>query len=141
MTNSLGKIEKICIKNKLIRDWYNCVWMKDTQSLELSREVYSDIYMAENELRAFVSRVMIEYFGIEWYDRPEFYKLKASIQENEVKVKRNVPNFNNIDVSLYTVTLEKLMDTVQADIYSDSMQDAEEIQREIKEKSIFNYTT
>lgn len=38
---------KICIKNKLIRDWYNCVWMKDTQSLELSREVYSDIYMAE----------------------------------------------------------------------------------------------
>ena len=130
---------KICIKNKLIRDWYNCVWMKDTQSLELSREVYSDIYMAENELRAFVSRVMIEYFGIEWYDRPEFYKLKASIQENEVKVKRNVPNFNNIDVSLYTVTLEKLMDTVQADIYSDSMQDAEEIQREIKEK-IFSTT-
>ena len=130
---------KICIKNKLIRDWYNCVWMKDTQSLELSREVYSDIYMAENELRAFVSRVMIEHFGIEWYDRPEFYKLKASIQENEVKVKRNVPNFNNIDVSLYTVTLEKLMDTVQADIYSDSMQDAEEIQREIKEK-IFSTT-
>lgn len=130
---------KICIKNKLIRDWYNCVWMKDTQSLELSREVYSDIYMAENELRAFVSRVMIEHFGIEWYDRPEFYKLKASIQENEVKVKRNVPNFNNIDVSLYTVTLEKLMDTVQADIYSDLMQDTEEIQREIKEK-IFSTT-
>ncbi|MEI3438338.1 MAG: hypothetical protein V8Q83_09230 [Blautia sp.] len=31
------------------------------------------------------------------------------------------------------------MDTVQADIYSDSMQDAEEIQREIKEK-IFSTT-
>ena len=45
-----------------------------------------------------------------------FYKLKASIEENAVIIKRNVPNFNNIDVNLYTVTLEKLMDTVMTDM-------------------------
>ena len=125
---------KISIKNALIRDWYKCVWIKDNQSLELSREVYSDIYMAENELRAFISRIMIEHFGIDWHDRPEFYKLKASIEENAVIIKRNVPNFNNIDVNLYTVTLEKLMDTVMADIYSDVMQDSPEMQKLIKER-------
>lgn len=125
---------KINIKNALIRDWYKCVWIKDNQSLELSREVYSDIYMAENELRAFISRIMIEHFGIDWHDRPEFYKLKASIEENAVIIKRNVPNFNNIDVNLYTVTLEKLMDTVMADIYSDAMQDSAEMQKLIKER-------
>lgn len=125
---------KINIKNALIRDWYKCVWIKDNQSLELSREVYSDIYMAENELRAFISRIMIEHFGIDWQDRPEFYKLKASIEENAVIIKRNVPNFNNIDVNLYTVTLEKLMDTVMADIYSDAMQDSSEMQKLIKER-------
>ena len=125
---------KISIKNSLIRDWYKCVWIKDNQSLELSREVYSDIYMAENELRAFISRIMIEHFGIDWHDRPEFFKLKASIEENAVIIKRNVPNFNNIDVNLYTVTLEKLMDTVMADIYSDAMQDSPEMQKLIKER-------
>ena len=125
---------KINIKNALIRDWYKCVWIKDNQSLELSREVYSDIYMAENELRAFISRIMIEHFGIDWHDRPEFYKLKASIEENAVIIKRNVPNFNNIDVNLYTVTLEKLMDTVMTDIYSDAMQDSPEMQNLIKER-------
>lgn len=125
---------KISIKNSLIRDWYKCVWIKDNQSLELSREVYSDIYMAENELRAFVSRIMIEHFGIDWHDRPEFYKLKASIEENAVIIKRNVPNFNNIDVNLYTVTLEKLMDTVMSDVYSDAMQDSPEMQKLIKER-------
>ena len=125
---------KINIKNALIRDWYKCVWIKDNQSLELSREVYSDIYMAENELRAFISRIMIEHFGIDWHDRPEFYKLKASIEENAVIIKRNVPNFNNIDVNLYTVTLEKLMDTVKADIYSDAMLDSPEMQKLIKER-------
>ena len=125
---------KISIKNALIRDWYKCVWIKDNQSLELSREVYSDIYMAENELRAFISRIMIEHFGIDWHDRPEFYKLKASIEENAVIIKRNVPNFNNIDVNLYTVTLEKLMDTVMTDIYSDAMQDSPEMQNLIKER-------
>lgn len=125
---------KINIKNSLIRDWYKCVWIKDNQSLELSRDVYSDIYMAENELRAFVSRIMIEHFGIDWHDRPEFYKLKASIEENAVIIKRNVPNFNNIDVNLYTVTLEKLMDTVMSDVYSDAMQDSPEMQKLIKER-------
>lgn len=125
---------KINIKNALLRDWYKCVWIKDNQSLELSREVYSDIYMAENELRAFISRIMIEHFGIDWHDRPEFYKLKASIEENAVIIKRNVPNFNNIDVNLYTVTLEKLMDTVMTDIYSDAMQDSPEMQKLIKER-------
>lgn len=90
--------------------------------------------MAENELRAFISRIMIEHFGIEWHDRPEFYKLKASIEENAVIIKRNVPNFNNIDVNLYTVTLEKLMDTAMADIYSDAMQDSPEMQKLIKER-------
>lgn len=125
---------KINIKNALIRDWYKCVWIKDNQSLELSREVYSDIYMAENEIRAFISRIMIEHFGIDWHDRPEFYKLKASIEENAVIIKRNVPNFNNIDVNLYTVTLEKLMDTVMTDIYSDAMQDSPEMQNVIKER-------
>lgn len=125
---------KISIKNALIRDWYKCVWIKDNQSLELSGEVYSNIYMAENELRAFISRIMIEHFGIDWHDRPEFYKLKASIEENAVIIKRNVPNFNNIDVNLYTVTLEKLMDTVKADIYSDAMLDSPDMQKHIKER-------
>ncbi|MCM1500918.1 MAG: hypothetical protein NC124_20865, partial [Clostridium sp.] len=125
---------KIGIKNALIGDWYKCVWIKDNQSLELSGEVYSNIYMAENELRAFISRIMIEHFGIEWHDKPEFYKLKASIEENAVIIKRNVPNFNNIDINLYTVTLEKLMDTVKADIYSDVMSDSPEMQKLIKER-------
>ena len=125
---------KISIKNALIRDWYKCVWIKDNQSLELSGEAYSDIYMAENELRAFISRIMIEHFGIDWHDRPEFYKLKASIKKDAANIKRNVPNFNNIDVNLYTITLEKLMDTVKADIYSEAMQqDGPEMQKHIKE--------
>lgn len=130
---------KLCIKNAIIRDWYKCVWIKDNQSLALSGEVYSEIYKAENELRAFINKVMIEHFGIEWNDRPEFYKLNASIEENSVNIKRNVPNFSNIDVSLYTVTLEKLMETIKADIYSDAMPDSPEIQKMIKER-IFETT-
>lgn len=130
---------KLYIKNAIIRDWYKCVWIKDNQSLALSGEVYSEIYKAENELRAFVNKVMVEHFGIEWNDRPEFYKLNASIEEDSVNIKRNVPNFNNIDVSLYTVTLDKLMDTVKADIYSDAIPDNPEIQKMIKER-IFKTT-
>lgn len=130
---------KLAIKNSMVRDWYKCVWISDRQSLWLSREVYSEIYMAENELRAFVSKVMIDNFGAEWHDRPEFSKLSASIELNADNVKRNVPNFANIDVNLYTVTLEGLMDTVQSDIYTDAMSSDSEVQKRIKSK-IFSTT-
>lgn len=125
---------KLCIKNSMVRDWYKCVWMSDNQSLWLSKEVYSEIYMAENELRAFVNKVMIENFGSEWHDRPEFSKLRASIELNEGNVKRNVPSFANIDVNLYTATLETLMDTVKSDIYTDEMSNTPEIQKLIKNR-------
>ncbi len=131
--NFLEKL-KLCIKNSMIRDWYKCIWISDSQSLALAKEVYSEIYIAENELRAFISKVMIENFGAEWYDKPEFSKLSASIEQNTKNVKRNVPSFANIDVNLYTITLEGLMDTVTADIYTDSMLDSPEIQKAIKSK-------
>lgn len=63
------------------------------QSLMLSREVYAEIYMAENELHAFISKVMIEHFGIDWNDRPEFYKLNASIKENSANNKKKRSKF------------------------------------------------
>lgn len=130
---------KLCIKNSVIRDWCKCVWISDTQSLKLANEVYSEIYMAENELRAFVSKVMIENFGAEWYDKPEFLKLNASIKLNAHKVKRSVPNFANIDINLYTITLEDLMKTVKSDIYSDAISSDAEVQKEIKRR-IFSTT-
>lgn len=125
---------KLCIKNSMVRDWYKCVWMSDNQSLWLSKEVYSEIYMAENELRAFVNKVMIENFGSEWHDKPEFSKLGASIELNAGNVKRSVPNFANIEVNLYTATLETLIDTVKSDIYTDTMPNMPEIQKVIKSK-------
>ncbi len=130
---------KLCIKNSVVGDWYKCVWITDTQSLWLAKDVYSEIYMAENELRAFVSKIMIENFGAEWYDKPEFSKMSASIELNANNVKRNVPNFANIDINLYTITLEGLMATVKSDIYSDSMASDAEVQKEIKRK-IFSTT-
>lgn len=125
---------KLCIKDCMIRDWYKCVWMNDNQSLWLSKKVYSEIYIAENELRAFVNKVMIVNFGSEWHDRPEFSKLDASIELNAGNVKRNVPSFANIDVNLYTATLETLIDTVKSDIYTDTIPNTPEIQKLIKSK-------
>lgn len=125
---------KMCIKNCMVRDWYKCIWMSDNQSLWLSKDVYSNIYIAENELRAFVSKVMIENFGSEWHDRPEFSKLNASIELNASNIKRSVPSFANIDVNLYTATLETLMDTIKSDIYTDVMPTDSEIQKIIKSR-------
>lgn len=125
---------KLNIKDRMIRDWYKCIWIKDNQSMHLSGKVYSYIYMAENELRAFISKVMLENFGADWYDKPEFNQLNANIQKNAANIKRSVPNFANIDVNIYTATLECLMTTVKADIYEDTIPDTKDIQKTIKSR-------
>lgn len=130
---------KFCIKKHIVNDWKKCVWIRDAQSLSLSKEVYSEIYMAENELRAFISRVMIDKYGVEWYDKPEFYKMSASIEKNANIMKRNVPSFGDIDINLYTITLEDLMKTVKTNVHSDSMPTEPDIQKEIKRR-IFSTT-
>lgn len=130
---------KFCIKKHAVDDWKKCVWISDAQSLSLSQEVYSEIYMAENELRAFISKVMVDKYGVEWYDKPEFYKMGESIEKNANIMKRNVPSFGDVDINIYTITLEKLMETVKTNVHSDLMPTDPEIQKEIKRR-IFSTT-
>lgn len=56
-----------------------------------------------------------------------------------MNLKRNIPSFADIDINLYSATLETLLCVVNADIYTDIIPDNKEVQKRIKER-IFSTT-
>ncbi|ADU23888.1 hypothetical protein [Ruminococcus albus] len=59
---------KIILKNRLILDWRKCTWLVDEQSEYLCREAFQKTYHVENNLRAFASKVLIHFLGVNWIE-------------------------------------------------------------------------
>jgi len=57
---------KIYLKDVIIKDWKTCIWISDEQSEALCSELYPLFFEIENELRAFVNKVLIHNVGIGW---------------------------------------------------------------------------
>ena len=99
---------KRLLKNRLLKDWQVCTWLQDDQSEALCTELYSNIFHLENDLRAFVSKVMIFHFGITWLQRFGMEKYLQSVETMETEFKQRVPDFENINTQFLSMTLETL---------------------------------
>ena len=103
---------KRLLKNRLLKDWQLCTWLQDDQSEALCTELYSDIFHLENDLRAFVSKVMIFHFGITWLQRFGMEKYLQSVTTMENDFKQRVPDFENINTQFLSMTLETLKEVL-----------------------------
>lgn len=104
---------KIAIKNCIKADWNQCTWLVDDQSELLNADLYPRIFRIENQIRAFCSRVLIRRLGTQWLNLYGLEKYKASIMNMSVNFKQRVPDFNDIDASFMSMTLETLFDVLK----------------------------
>ena len=99
---------KIALKDRLISDWHECTWMVDDQGTELCKEAFEKIYMIENNLRAFASKVLIHFLGVGWLNRAGLEKKAESVTEMKKNFVQRVPEFQNINADFLSLTLESL---------------------------------
>lgn len=99
---------KIALKDRLLVDWGSCTWLIDDQSTRLCKEAFEKASVVENELRAFVSKVLILYLGINWIKNPGLEKIDESVQNLAEKYTNSVPEFRNINTDFLSMTLETL---------------------------------
>ena len=99
---------KIAIKDRLIQDWKQCTWLLDEQSAELCTEAYKKANIVENELRAFISKVLIHFLGVNWICCFGLEKYAESVKELEKKFVQRVPEFDNINTVFLSMTLDTL---------------------------------
>ncbi|AJA48520.1 hypothetical protein CPAST_c24500 [Clostridium pasteurianum DSM 525 = ATCC 6013] len=92
---------------------YKCIWIEDTQSLDLSNKAYSKINIIENSLRTFINKIMLNRCGLNW----QGIFLKSKVEKNYSNrtggYKAAVKNFSDIDdflLSIDAMDLVNLMD-------------------------------
>ena len=99
---------KIELKNRLINDWDSCSWLVDEQSEQLCSELYPMFFRLENDIRAFVERVLEYHIGSNWLDCFGLEKYSDSAKSLSESFKQRVPEFDNVNTQLISLTLESL---------------------------------
>lgn len=113
---------KIALKNRLILDWKMCTWLIDIQSAQLCTEAYEKAFIVENNLRAFASKVLIHFLGIDWINCTGLEKEAESVNYLKQKFTQRVPKFENINTDFLSMTLETLMKImIDGKLYCDNV--------------------
>lgn len=99
---------KIALKNRLFPDWQECTWLVDEQAAALCKEAYEKAFTVENNLRAFASKVLIHFLGVNWIKKAGLEKDAESVKSLKEKFIQRVPEFDNINADFLSMTLETL---------------------------------
>lgn len=111
---------KIELKNRLIKDWESCSWLIDEQSEQLCSELYPEFFRLENEIRSFVGRVLAHHIGFNWLDGFGLEKYSESAKSLSEIFQQRVPEFDNVNIQLISLTVESLFSIVfKGVIYKD----------------------
>lgn len=99
---------KISLKNRLKKDWQQCVWLYDEQSELLCSKLYPDVFRIENDIRAFATKVLRKNLGNGWISLNGLGKYHNIVKSNEAEFKQFVRDFADIDSTALSLTLEML---------------------------------
>ena len=87
---------KLSIKQMIVHDWVDIIWLMDEDSQCLSESIYPDVYSLENLLRRLINSVMVKVYGTKWWDLFVPYSIKMKHRNRLAGYKSVVPGFNNV---------------------------------------------
>lgn len=94
------------------RKWDKILWLFDIESEMLSSELYNMIYRVENEFRHLINEVMIQKYGLEWWECFVPYSVKNKHNARRTGYKKAVPAFAAIDERLLSIDIGDLIDII-----------------------------
>ncbi|HDR3313502.1 MULTISPECIES: hypothetical protein [Bacillus] len=116
---------KIMLKDLMVEEWMQCVWLVDYQSEEFAEDLYKNIHSVENSLRRLINAVLSHHLGIEWWSfMPTHLTKKYSQRINGYREK--APGFKDVYANLLSIDTSDLISILKFKTYK------------IKSQSIFN---
>lgn len=104
---------KVLIKDLLRKDWWECIWLYDSQAAYYSNELYSVIYQVENALRNFINNLMIKAMGIGWWDTYIKNNLQDTSKKREDHYRKIAPSYRNVDTNLLSINTDDLTEIMK----------------------------
>jgi hypothetical protein len=94
---------KIKIKDLIIDEWEQCVWLEDRQSEELAEDLYKDVHSVENSLRRLINTVLFYNLGGDWWEKYMPTHLTKKYHQRNDPYKDRAPSFKNIHTNLLSI--------------------------------------
>ncbi|WP_432653202.1 hypothetical protein [Salibacterium salarium] len=117
---------KLSIKNLIISDWEQCVWLEDQQSEWFAEDLYKDLHAVENSLRRLINTVLFYNLGGAWWEKYMPTHLKNKYHTRNARYKDRAPSFKNVHTNLLSVDTDDLVSILEFKTYK------------IKEENVFN---
>ncbi|SHJ81791.1 hypothetical protein SAMN02745751_03448 [Dethiosulfatibacter aminovorans DSM 17477] len=126
---------KLEIKKNMLKDWVNCIWIRDEQSEDLAAQLYRKMHIVENLFRELINKVLNRELGTDWLAMEEFQKINNEYKARTVDFKRSVKSFSNIDDSLISINTDSLVKIMKTVIYEDEIDLNHDVQKNLKLKA------
>jgi hypothetical protein len=94
---------KIKIKDLIIDEWEQCVWLEDRQSEELAEDLYKDVHSVENSLRRLINTVLFYKLGGDWWEKYMPTHLTKKYNQRNDPYRDRAPSFKNIHTNLLSI--------------------------------------
>ena len=117
---------KIIIKDFIISDWEQCVWLEDRQSERLAEDLYKDLHAVENSLRRLINTVLFYNLGGDWWEKYMPTHLKNKYDKRNAPYRDRAPSFKNVHTNLLSIDTDDLVNILEFKSYK------------IKENNIFS---
>lgn len=101
---------KCGIKDLCVRDWNKVIWLMDRDSELLSTNLYPLIYKTENLTRQFINKLMIQIYGVDWWDKLVPQNISKKHKGRLSGYKSIVGKYKNIDEKLMSIDTGDLLD-------------------------------
>ncbi|WP_368895555.1 hypothetical protein [Priestia megaterium] len=118
---------KIKIKDLIVEDWKQCVWLTDHQSEEFAEDLYKNVHSVENSLRRVINTVLFHHLGGDWWRfMPIHLTNKYSTRISGYQDR--APSFKNVHANLLSIDTDDLVSILEFKTY------------QVKDESIFSGT-
>ncbi|PEU93979.1 hypothetical protein CN432_24195 [Bacillus thuringiensis] len=107
---------KIKLKDLMIEDWKQCVWLTDHQSEEFAEDLYKNVHSVENGLRRLINTVLSHHLGGDWWSfMPSHLVEKYSKRISGYREK--APRFKNVHANLLSIDTNDLTSILKFKTY------------------------
>ncbi|PFX91192.1 hypothetical protein [Bacillus toyonensis] len=108
---------KIMIKDLLVEDWKQCVWLTDHQSEEFAEDLYKNIHSVENSLRRLINTVLSHHLGGDWWQLMPTH-LTNKYSKRIIGYQAKAPSFKNVHAHLLSIDTDDLTNILEFKTYT-----------------------
>ncbi|TKH92327.1 hypothetical protein [Bacillus cereus] len=108
---------KTYLKDLMLTDWKQCLWLQDVQAEKFSDSLYKSVHNVENALRRLINTILFYKLGGEWWERYMPTKLVDRYKDRDEQYKERSVSFRNTHTSLMSIDTADLIQILKHKTY------------------------